>query len=121
MANESNHESNHETNHETNKHEQDPDAINELHPERRKYEVRWLIANLFTIGYFGILLVAFFKEPPTANKDILQILLGILSGIEVMIVQFYFGSSRSTEVAQEAVTRAANKKPAERQELDKRS
>lgn len=56
-----------------------------------------VIAILFTLGFLSLCALLYFKEIPPANKDSLQIIFGILSGVVMAIVGFYFGSSQSAE------------------------
>lgn len=49
-----------------------------------------ILAILFTIGYFSVLGIAFFKSFPESNRDVLNILFGILSMVMVKIIEAYF-------------------------------
>lgn len=57
-----------------------------------KYQPRTvdLLSFLFTIGYFVVLGLAFFRSFPDSNRDVLNVLLGILSMVMVKIVEAYF-------------------------------
>ncbi len=46
-----------------------------------------IIAILFTLGYFAVLLLSFFRPFPESNKDVLNFLLGILSAVMLKIVE----------------------------------
>lgn len=54
------------------------------------------LAYLYTAGYFAVLAVIFLYEVPQASRDLLNILLGIMSGAQVAIMQYYFGSSKGS-------------------------
>lgn len=83
----------------------DPDPPG-IFPDRRKYEVRWLLANLYTICYFGFLLTLFFVEPPESNREVVKNVFMLLSSVQLTIVGYYFGSSRDAEKATEVAARA---------------
>lgn len=55
-----------------------------------------ILAGLYTVGYFFILLVAIFYEFPPANKDTLNALFGMLSAAQLSIISYYFGSSKGS-------------------------
>lgn len=71
-----------------------------------------ILAGLYTLGYFGILLVAIFYEFPTENRDVLNALLGALTSIQLTIISYYFGSSRGssekTEILNAAIAAKGN-------------
>lgn len=77
--------------------------------DRRRYETRWILANLYTIGYFGILMMTYYVSPPTGNEDAIKLLLGALTIIEGTIVNYYFGSSRDVAAAVAAVSNKTRK------------
>lgn len=54
------------------------------------------LAMVYTIGYFALLSFACFKGFPQENKEILNALLGILSAAQLQIMNYYFGSSKSS-------------------------
>lgn len=49
-----------------------------------------LLSFLYTVGYFSVLGMAFFRPFPPENKDALLLLLGILSMVMAKIVEGYF-------------------------------
>lgn len=55
------------------------------------------IAAIYTIGYFFVLWFAMNEGIPVENKDAINILLGVLSGIETQIVSYFFGASKGSE------------------------
>jgi len=62
-----------------------------------------LLSILYTIGYFISLNVAFFFPFPDANKDVLNVLLGILSTIMLKIVESYFNKDSSNSATATAI------------------
>lgn len=54
------------------------------------------LAYTYTFGYFAILGTMFFANIPADAKDILNVLLGIMSGAQMSIMSYYFGSSKSS-------------------------
>lgn len=67
--------------------------------ERRKYEVRSILAVAYTIGYFGIIFLAFFQPFPEKNAEILKTLLVLLGTVQVAIIGYYYGASRDASLA----------------------
>lgn len=57
--------------------------------------MREIIALIYTLGYFGFLVLIVFHDLPVDGEDTLKILLGVMSTAEVAIVQYYFGASQS--------------------------
>lgn len=49
-----------------------------------------LLSFLYTLGYFIILGLSFYQPFPESNRDVLNVLLGILSMVMVKIVEAYF-------------------------------
>lgn len=68
-----------------------------------------MIAVLYTLGFMGLAVLLYFKEIPTGNKDALLYLFGILSGIELSIISFFFGGSQSADAQHKAVAESAKK------------
>lgn len=57
-----------------------------------------LLAVTVTLGFFGLLGLICFHEPPSGMKDILLAMIGALSTAWISVVSYYFGSSSgSTE------------------------
>jgi hypothetical protein len=54
------------------------------------------LAICYTVGYFVLLMFAFFVKFPEANTEILSALLGILSAAQIGIINYYFGSSKGS-------------------------
>jgi hypothetical protein len=65
-----------------------------------------ILAFMYSLGYFGLLVIAVFYKFPTDNQDTLNALLGMLSAAEIAIVQYYFGSSRASSEKNEALLQA---------------
>jgi hypothetical protein len=49
-----------------------------------------ILSFLYTIGYFTVLIIAFFVPFPAENKETLILLLGILSAVLGKIIEAYF-------------------------------
>lgn len=62
-----------------------------------------ILAGLYTVGYFCILLLAIVYQFPTENKDTLNALFGMLSAAQLSIVSYYFGSSKGSSDKNEAL------------------
>ncbi len=65
-----------------------------------------VLAITYSIGYFALLGFACFKGFPEANKEILNALLGILSAAQLQIMNYYFGSSKSSNDKTEVMVAA---------------
>lgn len=63
-----------------------------------------LLAVMYTIGFFGIVLIMMTKGIPAENKDAINGLLGALTIVQSGIVQFYFGGSKGAETMQRQLT-----------------
>jgi hypothetical protein len=69
-----------------------------------------LLSFLYTIGYFGVLVLAFLRPFPPENRDVLNVLLGILSMVMVKIVESYFNKDAANSATSTAI-RAMSDKP----------
>jgi hypothetical protein len=56
-----------------------------------------MLAMLVTVGFFGLLGFMCYKDLPTANENALNIMLGSLGTAWIMVVTFYFGSSKGSQ------------------------
>lgn len=61
------------------------------------------LAILYTLGYLTMVGLLFFIEIPAPNRDPVLNLFGLMGAIQMAIIGFYFGSSKSGESAQRAV------------------
>lgn len=69
-----------------------------------------ILAYAYTLGYFTILGVTFKFGVPENGKEMINILIGILSAAQVGIIQYYFGSSAGSKQKTEVLTnRESNK------------
>lgn len=66
-----------------------------------------ILSFMYTVGYFGILTIAFFVPFPSDNRDVLNVLLGILSMVMVKIVEAYFNKDAANSATATAI-RAMN-------------
>lgn len=62
-----------------------------------------------TIGFFGLMFFMMKWDVPSANKDMLNIMLGALGGAWVSIIGYYFGSSASSKAKDEAISNVITK------------
>jgi hypothetical protein len=69
-----------------------------------------LLSFLYTLGYFSVLGLAFFRPFPEENRDVLNVLLGILSMVMVKIVEAYFNKDSANSATATAI-RAMNSGP----------
>jgi pilus assembly protein TadC len=58
-----------------------------------KQQIRLFLGVLLIVGFIGMVGAMLFVEIPTANADIVKVLVGFLGGAFVTMVGFYFGSS----------------------------
>lgn len=63
----------------------------------QKWKVRLTLATLMLAGFFALLGLLAFREIPTTNRDVYNILLGALAGSVGTIMSFYFGDSEGRE------------------------
>jgi len=61
------------------------------------------LSFLYTIGYFGVLVIAFYRPFPPENRDVLNVLLGILSMVMVKIVEAYFNKDAANSATTAAI------------------
>lgn len=66
-------------------------------------DISGVIAIIYTIGFMVLAGLLYFFPLPETNKDALLYIFGILSGIELTIIAFYFGGSKTVEATQRAV------------------
>lgn len=63
----------------------------------RRDVVRWAIAVVAMVGFFGTLALLLFRAIPDSNRDAIYILLGSMGGYVAAVVQYYFGDSDGAE------------------------
>lgn len=56
-----------------------------------------ILAAFLTVGFFGMLVLMWFKPPPAESKDLLNIMLGALGGAWTTAMAFFFGSSAGSD------------------------
>jgi hypothetical protein len=74
--------------------------------ERRRYEIRSILAMSYTVGYFGIIFLSFFAPFPDENAKTIETLLVLLGTVQAAIISYYFGSSRDVQQKAAAAERA---------------
>lgn len=69
-----------------------------------------ILAYVYTAGYFFILGWILKMGIPESTKEIIMVLMGILSTAEVGIIQYYFGSSAGSKQKSDAISGIINNK-----------
>lgn len=64
---------------------------------RRELDVAGILALLITVGFFAVVFVLALRTAPIDNRDILNIVVGMLGAGWGSAVQYYFGSSRGRD------------------------
>lgn len=70
-----------------------------------------LISIIYTLGYFALFGLAFFREFPEANEKVLTVLLGLLSAAQLRIVDSFFTKDAANSAVSTTI-RAMNADPA---------
>ena len=65
--------------------------------EKAKEVFKYTLAVVIIICFFGLLGLMVFQGVPEPNSDLLYILAGVVGTMAVTVVNFYFGSSKSSE------------------------
>lgn len=71
--------------------------------------VSYVLALVVTIGFFGLLGYMLKYEVPSANQDVMNILLGSLGTAWITIVGFFFGSSIGSKEANASLKKVLSK------------
>lgn len=82
-------------------------------------DVAGALASLYTLGYLGMVACLFFIQIPDANREPLLQLFGLMSAIQMALISFYFGSSKSGEATQRAIQQRQGRSEAVIQEIAK--
>lgn len=92
------------------------DARNSNTKIQESEHASWLAKNtlsiltlLITSGFFGLLSYMLKYDVPTANKDILNIMLGSLGTAWITVVAFYFGSSAGSKANADTIRKIIDK------------
>lgn len=75
---------------------------------QRELDVAGILALVITIGFFGVVVVLATRVAPLDNREILSIVVGVLGASFGAVVQYYFGSSKSSQAKNEVIARLAN-------------
>ncbi len=98
-----------------------PPGISPVHPDppmgNRELGVRdgvavWVqngAATLVILSFVGLLFCVLYRESDLPNKDIFNILLGILGTVVVQIFQYWFGASAPTPGTRNGTTAAGER------------
>lgn len=68
-----------------------------------------ILAMVITIGFFGILYLAFIRGVNDQSRDLANIMIGTLGTAWVSVISYYFGSSAGSEAKTQILAAAANK------------
>lgn len=64
-----------------------------------------ILAVMITLGFFGLLSILIFFPAPDGSRDLLNIMVGVLGTAWIAVVNFYFGSSKTSASHVEALTK----------------
>jgi hypothetical protein len=78
-----------------------------------------ILAIMYTLGFFGIVLLMMTRGIPADNKDAINGLLGALTIVQSGIVQFYFGGSKASETMQQKLVSGKERADAAVQDIAK--
>lgn len=56
----------------------------------------YVLGALIVSGAFGLIALMIFKEVPIGSKDTINIAIGIVLGLAVAVVNYFYGSSKSS-------------------------
>lgn len=82
-------------------------------------DVAGALALVYTFGFIVTVALLLFRDIPAGNKDPLMQVLGLMSAIQMAIVAFYYGSSKSGEATQRAIEQRQGRSEAVVQEIAK--
>lgn len=78
-------------------------------PTKDKFQ--YVLGALIVFGFFALLLTLIFREVPSKNNDLLNLVVGSLIGSFSTIVGYFFGSSSSSKAKDETISNIASSKP----------
>lgn len=64
-----------------------------------------VLAIFVTVGFFGLLTMLCFVKLPDPSRDLINIMLGALGGGWLSIIAYYFGSSSSSKVKDDTISK----------------
>lgn len=65
----------------------------------------YMVGVVFLIGFFFSIWFAFFKVIPTDNKDVVLMLIGVLSNGVALILGYFYGSSKGSADKNELINK----------------
>jgi len=74
-----------------------------------KDKFQYVLGALIVFGFFSLLLTLVFREVPSKNNDLLNLVVGSLIGSFSTIVGYFFGSSSSSAKKDETISGMVNK------------
>lgn len=70
------------------------------------------VVGLIMVLFFGVVIYSLaFRQIPEANREVFVHMLGILEGVIVTIVTYYYGSSSGSKAKSEVIEEELDKKP----------
>ena len=74
--------------------------------DRPCWDASLVLALIYTILYMMIVMSLIFVEIPKTNEKTIDMLIGIMSAIQLAIVNKYFGGSKSADDAQNIIAQS---------------
>ncbi len=65
-----------------------------------------IMAIIYTTTYAAMITMIVFVEIPPANSDVVKILAGIMTAIQVNIVQYFFGNTKTADTSQRLIAQS---------------
>ncbi len=65
-----------------------------------------IMAIIYTTTYAMMITMIVFVEIPVANADVVKILAGIMTAIQVNIVQYFFGNTKTADTSQRLIAQS---------------
>jgi len=72
---------------------------------------QYVLGALIVVGFFTLLITLVYREVPSKNNDLLNLIVGALIGSFSTIVNYVFGSSASSAKKDETISNIASNKP----------
>lgn len=64
---------------------------------------QYALGTIIIVGFFTLLIILVYKEVPTKNNDLLNLVVGALIGSFATIVGYFFGSSSGSSKKDETI------------------
>ena len=70
------------------------------------WDASLIMAIIYTTTYAAMITMIVFVEIPVANSDVVKILSGIMTAIQVNIVQYFFGNTKTADTSQRLIAQS---------------